>query len=229
MSLKVGILTIGSLYWDPNPARQRWRTERLHDEQIFVEVPIRYGRKSRIRGIYTMVFSPAADNGQARVLNCRKFAETGADLIAEATALWTAEKNGNNTDRLISANWGCVALITNPARKVPRDLLSAWTHRVSAESANYKEFVSPDGEDKAVTAGGILNIQWPRQSNGEGLDFDLLLATANHPFPCPYANAREIADALIANRQHADYFHSNRANGILTFEDDAIVDCLCHS
>ena len=52
--VKLGVLIVGSLYWDLKPPRPRWRAERLDcAHQEHVRVPIRYGRRSTKRGIRT--------------------------------------------------------------------------------------------------------------------------------------------------------------------------------
>src|SRR5580692_12520499 len=55
LTLSIGVLIIGSLYWDPR--RQGWRDSRLDVDNVFnVHAPIRYGRRSTGRGhTYTMV------------------------------------------------------------------------------------------------------------------------------------------------------------------------------
>ena len=54
----LGVLIIGSLYWD-NSIREKWRQERLDlERQLCVRAPVRYGRQSKNRGFsYTMVLS----------------------------------------------------------------------------------------------------------------------------------------------------------------------------
>ena len=44
--MKIGVLIIGSLYWEEKPHRDKWRRERLCVEsRQHVKVPIRYGRR----------------------------------------------------------------------------------------------------------------------------------------------------------------------------------------
>jgi hypothetical protein len=100
MVWNVGILVVGSLYWDPN--REGWRGRRLtSDDGVLVQAPIRYGRKSRSRkDTYTMVFAPrlsAASYGTARILRCQGPISSSEELIAEAKQLWIAEnpRTGN--------------------------------------------------------------------------------------------------------------------------------------
>lgn len=97
---KVGILIIGSLFWDTEPARQYWRNSRLllnSAQQVYA--PIRYGRKSSSRNdTYTMVFSRLCVRrdygfGKALAVPCRHDITSTDDLMAEAQALWAAEVN----------------------------------------------------------------------------------------------------------------------------------------
>lgn len=57
--MRIGVLMIGSLFWSKRPHRVRWRRERLDvTEKKYVNVPIRYGRRSSSWGCsFTMVFS----------------------------------------------------------------------------------------------------------------------------------------------------------------------------
>ncbi len=59
MSLRGGVIIIGSLLWDNKISRQEWRKNDLYNRNRFkVNVPIRYGRCSDTRNnTYTMIFS----------------------------------------------------------------------------------------------------------------------------------------------------------------------------
>lgn len=76
--MRLGILIIGSLYWDPSRVRCRWRQSRLScTEERRVMVPIRYGKKSKKRGdTYTMVFARS----------CSGAATLGTGLVVPARA-----------------------------------------------------------------------------------------------------------------------------------------------
>ena len=132
MVWNVGILVVGSLYWDPN--REGWRCRRLtSDDGVLVRAPIRYGRKSSSRkNTYTMVFAPslsAASHGTARIPRCRGPISTSEELIAEAKQLWIAENSPNwkpAADGLtLSAYWGCVALLAHPRFLTRPDITDA--------------------------------------------------------------------------------------------------------
>ena len=90
-AMRIGVLIIGSLYWDDKPPRDVWRAERL---DLFrrqnVRAPICYGRRSRSRGeTYTMVFSlglGVEDFGNAIAIPCRSH-----NPVEEAEWLWAAE------------------------------------------------------------------------------------------------------------------------------------------
>jgi hypothetical protein len=129
MPLNAGVLIIGSLLWDES--RQTWRDACLDMTTIkTVTAPVRYGRLSSSRGnTYTMVFSRLCETGHAKVIRCRRGISTAADLIAEAEALWKAEQSDAAPGR-IAAGWGCVALLCNRERELPKNLLEAWAARV---------------------------------------------------------------------------------------------------
>jgi hypothetical protein len=217
MALSVGVLIIGSLYWDTTGGRVRWRAERLEkDREWLVKAPIRYGRFADQRGTYTMVFSSLPDDqlGHAKVVQCRKTVSTLRDLVEEAEWLWAAESKSPR-NRNISSGWGCVALLCHPERRIPLDFLEGWARHVAANS----------GADSArlVNDRGILQISWPVLVDGSGLNpLDLLLATSNSPKPLPPPDPAVEAIAC-GFRAKDEYFRENRRNGIQTFQDDDII------
>src|SRR5260370_22374976 len=154
-----GILISGSLLWDER--RRPWREARLdRDSAQTAAAPIRYGRLSESRGkTYTMVFSRLCAGGHAKVLRCTRGVSTPADLIAEAEALWKAEQPGADTGR-IAVNWGCVALLCNPAQKSPEDILQGWADRVGREPG-YGHMSQTKEEVALVSEKGLLQIAWP--------------------------------------------------------------------
>ena len=225
--LRVGVLIIGSLYWDPARHRSNWRRDDLDlSGERYFSAPIRYGRRSGSRGdSYTMVFSLDTKPGRAIVVPCRRLVRTATDLVEEAERLWTAEtRDGSNPEHRISAKdgWGCVALLANPRRPLAGDLRASWTERVSNEPG-YGRPGSADGEEDAVDAEGLLHIPWPES---EDLEVDVLFATANDPTieDGRYPSPEQIADGwnTRSGRDYIDYFCKNRAHGIRTFDDDVI-------
>ena len=226
MSLSIGILIIGSLYWDSG--RQTWRNSRLlMDQALTVRAPIRYGRRSERRGdTYTMVFSRQCKLGQAKVVPCRS---TAGDIVDEAEHLWAAERNEPPNHR-ISASWGRVALLSRSDRNIPQGILNAWAARVSREPS-YGDVPQADGEGPLII-GGVLQIEWPTLiETDEPAPLDLLLATATHPKfvgdPPQYPDPGTIAEAWRDDTGgHVSYFRNNRRDGIHTFQDDAISGLL---
>ena len=232
--LSLGVLIIGSLYWDWDLTRKEWRANRLKpDGERFVRAPIRYGRRSSTRGrSYTMVFSLGLDGeqfGRAIVAPCKQRAKDIDDLILEAELLWAAEKKLELGARQgLSANWGCVALLVNPNctdLDDVRELRTGWTEQVSREPY-YGQLNSAADEDVVVDESGFLRIPWPESEGRSGLGVDLLLATAANPTIVGghYPSAQQIADAWNSpsGRNYVDYFCKNRAHGIKTFQDDII-------
>ena len=235
----LGVLIIGSLYWDSECSKRvEWR-KRLCDRDVRnpqkVKVPIRYGRRSPEHDYtYTMVFSPDLDEsdfGQALAIRCKS-----QDIVEEAKSLWAAEnkvaERKKDNDREVSALWGCVGLRLHP------DSAS----RLSGQSKRWQEFVRESGtrsrhyrelaKNKAgIDKDGGLTIAWPKLAKGNGslLPFDVLLAVAtkrmNHnPQPGEIAKLWKEAD-----KKHVSYFHKNRGSGIRTWQDDEIARLLGQS
>ncbi len=230
MALNAGILIIGSLLWDSEQGRPAWRSARLDTGTAStqtVTAPIRYGRLSESRGnTYTMVFSRRAGAGHAKVRRCVHTISTPADLNAEAEALWKAEQPSATSGR-IASEWGCVALLCNPDRKVPKDLLKAWSERVGGEP-EYGTVTQTEEEGRLIDENGQLLIDWPKcVDTGELVQLDLLLLTANDPkISATHPNYPDVATIArawnAAPSKHAEYFWKNADNGICTFQDEEI-------
>lgn len=220
--MKIGVLTVGSLYWEADPIREEWRRERLVlDARVRVTVPIRYGRESSTRGFsYTMVLCAdleRGDFGQSLVLPCRNPVTRVEHLIEEARRLWAAERKAKVSEN-VSADWGCVALLPNPARRIAERIVNDWAKHVR----NRKGY-----GNEPVDEHGVLKIPWPEPADGSDLELDALLATST------LANRKRPSIAAIAKgwttpkgKKHIDYFIQNKANGIVTFQDREIEDCL---
>ncbi len=233
IAVKIGILVVGSLYWDDTEHRRNWRREHLcldARKHVKVKAPIRYGRRSDSRGCsYTMVFSASLgekQHGRAIVVPCKS-----QNLVEEAECLWTAERRfDKKPNGRISAPWGCVALMMNPDRPITDDLRQCWTSRVSREPCYGKKIISAYDEEVVLDRYGFLKIPWPKSEDGSALDVDALLATATKPTPnkgC-YPSAQDVADAWNTpeGKKHVDYFCKNRAHGIKTFQDGEIEERL---
>ena len=224
----IGVLMIGSLFWDKcRKHRKEWRRSRLDlDAARHVKVPIRYGRRSESRACtYTMVFSmrlaQTGEFGHGIVVPCKSH-----DLLEEAVCLWTAEKAcGNNPQCAISAKWGCVAVLENPDSPMPDDVRNAWIERVKGQPG-YGKLNAAKDEKVAVDARGFLRIPWPEPVEGPDVGVDMLLATATNPTLTgdDYASAIQITDAWMTSRgkREVSYFWNNRKKGIKTFEDEKI-------
>ncbi len=235
----LGVLIIGSLYWDLDCDRKKWRTKRLNlDSKRFVRAPIRYGRRSRKRGCsYTMVFSSGLGPdqfGQAIVVPYKHRVHDKYDLMREAECLWAAEAKAKpDARKALSAEWGCVALLVNPNLTKSDQLctiLDGWKERVSRERC-YGELNSAVDEETVVDESGRIRIPWPESQDRSDLKIDMLLATATNPqiVGGHYPSAQRVAAAWNTGngRHHIDYFCKNRANGIKTFQDDCIQKHLC--
>lgn len=232
MPLTAGVLIIGSLLWDSKKGCPAWRDARLEMASAqTVTARIRYGRRSgKDRGhTYTMVFSRLAKPGQAKVVQCRHAVSKAADLITEAQALWKAEQPNADAGR-IAADWGCVALLCNPERKIPEEILKGWEKHVAAEPG-YGNVPQTEAEGSLVSRAGLLQIAWPRLlEGGAEVQLDILLATANAPTlngtPLCYPSVETVARAWNVAGDHVEYFWRNSDCGIRTFQDDEIRELL---
>lgn len=231
--MRLGILIIGSLYWDPSRVRCPWRQNRLScTEEHPVRVPIRYGKKSNKRGdTFTMVFarscSEDAKLGSALVVPARAECCEPDHLLEEAEHLWAAERDSDARSGVCS-KWGKVCVLENPRAKISEAILGAWQSRVTAAGHAYTTLSAADGEDpvlNAATGRALFDRPIDTATKRPLSGFDLLLMTATEPtlvnrrYPTPF----EIANAWRADdRDNVLYFHNNRHYGITTFEDEQI-------
>ncbi len=236
MEISIGTLIIGSLYWDKQPNRAKWRRERLDlSASRNVLAPIRYGRRSKTRGnSYTMVFSESltkreANLGCAVAAPCIRSVHSVEALVEEAEHLWAAERKCSFLNGCISAEWGCVAMTFNPSRCIPQDLIDGWSDRVTQEDA-YGGLRRAKDEREIVSAGGLLLIPWPDRTDGSPLEFDALLATATNPTidEGQYPSAQKVAGGWKQpeGSNYVEYFWKNREADITTFQDDEIAQYL---
>ena len=232
-TMRIGILIVGSLYWDGSATRCQWRRDRLScSGQRTVRAPIRYGRKSTSRGnTFTMVFAQSCSSpdklGTGLVLPARAECCEPEQLVAEAEYLWGAERNSRIRSG-VAADWGRVCLVHPRDRPLPEEFRTAWAGAVRAAGAQYRHVPMASGEQPLIgPVSGIAQFEWPTDAETDEplSDFDVLLLTATEPTltNSEYASAREVADAWRADATgHVSYFYNNRQHGIRTFEDDEI-------
>lgn len=230
--MRLGVLIIGSLYWSPSPVRCRWRQDRLSvDDKCAVKVPIRYGRKSKRNGTYSMVFSQSCSEptrlGCGLVVPARVECAQPRQLLEEAGLLWAAERHAEQSSGICS-NWGKVCLLNSPEVDSEHAILKAWRQHVAGLGQRYSALSrSIDEEPVLDEATGFALFDWPKdvRTNEPLRGLDLLLMTANEPslesgrYPTP----QQIASAWREDQgNNISYFYKNRKHGIMTFEDSAI-------
>jgi hypothetical protein len=172
-----------------------------------------------------MVFPHGAAAGQAKVVWRSHTIASTENLIVEAVKLWEAEARERDTVRT-AAGWGCVALLCNPERKIPADILNGWATRLEREPG-YGNVSQAADEGLLISKDGILQVDWPRRvEDGAAINLDLLLMTANDPTPgapLAYPSIRRMVRAWNdADQDHVEYFWKNTDHGITTFQDDKI-------
>jgi hypothetical protein len=231
--MRVGILIIGSLFWDWSHIRCRWRQERLCcSQRRVVTAPIRYGKKAEKRGdTYTMVFSRSAGHGKALAVPAKAECSKPEHLLHEAGRLWAAERDVEEIEG-ICANWGKVCLLPNPKTDPKNELLKAWSNHIAELGADYSALSRAKDEQPVLDhKTGLALFDWPHdvESNENLSGFDLLLMTANSPTLTrgQYASAKQIASAWREDTaDNVMYFYNNRHVGITTFEDNDILQFL---
>lgn len=207
------ILIVGSLLWD-NGNRAEWRRSRLCiNQKVSVQVPIRYGRRSRSRGnTFTMTLSSDGPAGLAFLVPCKTAIVDVTALIAEAEALWKAERHEASSGE-IGSSWGCVGVSFRAGAELA-GWLQPWAKNFDARITSA---ISP------VDKYGVLQIPWPTTTLENVPDnVDLFLATATKAEPsCP--SVEDIADAWLGqNGGYERYFFENVRHGIRTPDDGLI-------
>ncbi len=117
----------------------------------------------------------------------------------------------------------------NPDHPIPDDLRRGWGARVSREQC-YGGLARAEDEKAIVEGSGVLNIPWPKCTDGSHLEGNALLATATNPTLVDgcYPSAQEIATAwnTDTSSNYVEYFRKNREHDITTFQDDKIESYL---
>ena len=200
--MRTGILIIGSLLWD-NCQREAWRRSRLHvDRKLHVKAPICYGRRSQSRGnTFTMTLTGDA-SGTAVLVPCVSAIVSVAGLVAEAAALWGAERATERSSS-IGASWGSVGVLL--ATTVPAEWRAGW-------AAYFRSHASPL---PPVDDAGTLRIAWPVTTvERRPANVDIILTTATKA-EATRPTATEISDAWVDQSDgHERYFFENIRHGI---------------
>lgn len=230
MKLKGGAIIIGSLLWDSNQQRKRWRESHLKvDSRARVFLPIRYGRRSGSReNTYTMVFSNICYKyglGTGWVLRFKSEINSFDDLKREAYEMGKAEGISN----YLCCNWGAMSLILNPNKDNCISIRDDWTKLMRDKLKNHQLLKARLKAEKAsIDSNGFLKITWPQKvTNRKDIGLDFLLATVTLPTITKnkYPSVFEISNAMI-KAKYCDYFTHNIKNKIATYQDTRILDRL---
>jgi len=233
MNLNAGVIIIGSLYWDDHFdkskndfIRQLWRQNNLEIDDLYVPLPICYGRKSNRREIFTMIYSSSKEQhlGQGIVkkfklpINSFEDVEYQAIQLAKAEGIYT-ERNTN-----ISSNWGSVGLLINPIfhlrdREAFENIEKNWKLLYSKFKNTFKSqtYKFDSDENPVIDNDGIIKIKWHTTLD----NYDFLLSTVNVPIPVSESTTCEIANAMN-KKSEFEYFEKNRKSNIFTFLDSEI-------
>lgn len=229
--MKGGAVIVGSLLWDSNENRRIWREEDLDLEKRFqVYLPIRYGRFSRSRkNTYTMVFSNKCYSknyglGKGWIIPIVAEVNSFRDLKNEARKMGEVE---GFLDGLAS-DWGSVALQFNPYKKIEGALGKKWSNFMSNGLSDHQLLNTKlKTEKSAIDSNGFLTMRWPQEVSPSGKvdDLDFIIATVTKPtlYDGRYPTVYRIAGSMNKTG-YFDYFLSNMKNGIVTFQDERILN-----
>ncbi len=242
MDIKIGVIVIGSLLWEPKEKRIKWRNRLEIKDKRHVDLPIRYGRQSlrNRKGTYSMVFSNNINHpktlGKGFVIPFKETIKTEQDFIREMIDLADAE--GISETRICNS-WGTVCFIVNPFidQKKKDEVTLFWNRLVyttrQSLTKNQREpeldkFGEPT-EIKSIDNSWLLTINLDNQFKNELKDFDILVATSNAVKLKNdiniYPTVKQIAKA-INDSKHFEYFLRNTQHSIRTFQDRQIAKIL---
>ncbi|QXP78758.1 MULTISPECIES: hypothetical protein [Winogradskyella] len=228
MKFKGGAIIIGSLLWDNEAKRIKWRKLYLEslENRISLKVRIRYGRESISRSnTHTMILSnhPKTEFGNAYILPFKEILKNAKNLESQAFAMAAAEGLWKKTGSSLNKNWGTVGLLINPKLEESRNLeiiKERWTKIYSEYNFNPNDYTI-EKEPEIIDKNGFLKIEWTDEMN----EFDFLIATLTVPNPKSLLNEQIIADR-INETGYDEYFLNNYKNGIRTFQDEEIINKL---
>lgn len=218
--MKGSVLIIGSLLWDKAEYRDDWRNKYLDIEnKKSVSAPIRYGRLSGERGIYTMVFSSRclSKNKQGKgvlvPLKLEKYS-----IQKHCQELVIAERpEGKNYEERFNYGFFALGLLPNPNSRDQNmiTLVKGW-------SSNFKGRFNPDQykvdkESPIITSQGFLNIPWSGEFEGNDFIICTVIKTETNRYPGP----KKVAERMKKKSDY-EYFNENQRYGISTFQDKQI-------
>jgi len=191
------------------------------DEKKLVSAPIRYGRLSEKRGIYTMVFSSqclsAGFIGKGYLVPLLD----GYTIHEHSKTLIKAERNSCEIVKRYNHGFFAVGLLVNPHSDDDAlvEIVKDWGHQ-------FKDKFEPNqygiGEEiPIIDQNGFLNIKWSQEFG----DYDYMICTVIKAELDKYPDPFEIAEKMIEKNDY-EYFCKNRNRGISTFQVKEIEACL---
>lgn len=224
-------MIIGSLLWqdhlnidNKDMIRHDWRNKFLDiDKRLALQVPIRYGRRTKSDGIYTMVYSKGLKRnkyGVGYLIPFKNIFHSFDEIIVAATAFYKAE---GMKDFVV--NWAAITIQFNPSlNKVKNHILKKWqTYTNNLDTEKFKF----SNENSSIKRTGELNFKWFKLiDSSKAIDYsqiDFLLTTVTAP-----TNYPSIKDLAVNVKEDTKrfYFINNIRSGIFTFNDISIINNL---
>lgn len=140
----------------------------------------------------------------------------------------------------LSSKWGAVGLLINWRRSNEgtnssdlEQIKERWSALINQDEQNRRNYQKVATSNARLSKGGLLEIEWPKSTDGFSLELDLILATANSPTLVgerpTYPDTMRIANAWIRackeypSNKYDEYFWKNVTNGITTLQDEEII------
>lgn len=212
--MRVGVMTIGSLFWE----RNRWPADALDfDAAAPIAMPIRYGRQSARRDDgYTMVVSRTSPVGTARIVPFRRRAADFDEILQFARTVGEAE----GFQRELFTPWGCVAILTAP----DHDVLPRWRRELADAATSIISAYRSD--DAPCDREAVMHASLWSPELAERLDVVFVTVTK----PVVVAPSTDEIVAAMGSPPGGNlayqYFRGNVKAGIATFQDREIEAAL---
>jgi hypothetical protein len=165
--------------------------------------------------------------GQGLLLHYLDLVKNFNNLQSYAYALAVAEGICSDlTSATLNSTWGSVGLLIKPSLKEENSegiqiVINRWQSLYKDyKSFNHSHYKIGD-ELPVIDRNGFLQLEWQAEFD----HLDLILATPVVPNPKRLLKPHEIAHRMT-EKNYFDYFQNNRANGILTFQDEQILEAL---
>lgn len=219
--MKIGIVTIGSLFWDQSDQRKDWRKFTLTGKKTAIQLPICYGRKSSSRnGEYTMVLSNSVPLGRCYLHHTKTQHSNPIENLEQLAVGLTYAETGSWAP--LAGSWYAIGLLMRPDVH-NTGLVKAWAEIFNREhhhEFNNELFKFNDDVEPVISENGFINL---RKYDIQWNDLDAALIAVTKP-ELKRPTAKQIAEQLATIEIEGSYFDNCVNNCIWTDDDIDIIE-----